>query len=158
MSVATFGGGFLDGLVENFHDQFGFSSYGRPAVERNGTNFLFDLRGVQAQRQGLPGGGLLDPTFGARYAVNERAEPWNVVLEGAVKVPAGGKRDFLSNGNFDVGAQATLQHVSGRHGFSASLAAVHTRASIAGEAAKRQLVPTVVAGYDFAWCPPLPRT
>lgn len=153
LSVAGFGGGFLDGLIENFHDQFGFESYGRPAVQRNGTNFLLDLRGVSVQRQGMPGGGVLDPTFGARYSVYGRAEPWNVVLEGAVKVPFAGKRDFLSNGNLDVGAQSTLQYVSGRHGASASVAAVHTRVSVAGEALGRRLVPTLVAGYEFAVYP-----
>ena len=153
LSVAAFGGGFLDGLIENFHDEFGFESYGRPAVQRNGTNFVFDLRGVSAQRQEMPRGGVLDPTFGMRYAVNERAEPWNVVLEGAVKVPVAGKRDFLSNGNLDAGAQATLQYVNDRHGVSVSLAAVHTRVSIAGEALARRLVPAVTAGYEFAVYP-----
>ena len=153
VSLATFGGGFLDGLVENFHDQFGFESYGRPAVQRNGTNFLFNLKGMTTQRQGMPSGGVLDPTLGARYAVNERAAPWNLVLEGAVKVPVAGRRDFLSNGHFDVGAQATLQYVGSRHGFSASVAAVHTRTSIAGEGLERRVVPTLVASYEFALYP-----
>ncbi len=153
VSIATFGGGFIDGLIENFHDEFGFESYGRPAVQRNATNFFFNLKGVQAQRQGIPGGGMLDPTFGARYAWNQRAAPWNLVLEGAVKVPVAGRRDFLSNGNFDVGAQATLQYVGGRHGLSASLAAVNTRVSLAGEGLHRRLVPTLVAGYEFALYP-----
>ena len=153
VSLAAFGGGFLDGLIESFHDKFGFGSYGRPAVQRNEATFLFDLKGVSAQRQGLPSGGVLDPTVGVRYGVNERTSPWNLVLEGAVKVPVAGKRDFLSNGNFDVGAQATLQYASGRHGLSASVAAVHTRTSIAGQGQERLTVPTFVAGYEFALYP-----
>ncbi len=150
--IVGFGGGFLDGVIENFHQAFGFDDYGRPAVRRNDAGFLFDLDGVQAQRQGVPRrGGLLDPIVGVRYAWNERPAPWNLVLEAAMKVPVGGRREFLSNGHVDVGIQTTLQHVSGRHGAYAGASAVYTRASLAGVTLGKELVPALVLGYEYAW-------
>jgi len=32
-SAVNYSGGFMDGMIENFHKTFGFDSYGRPAVE-----------------------------------------------------------------------------------------------------------------------------
>lgn len=154
VGLVAFGGGFLDGLIEGFHERFGYDSYGRPAVRRNGVNFLFDLAGLQAQGQGLTRrGGVLDPTLAVRYAASPRPSRWNLVLEGAVKVPIGGRRDFLSNGHFDTGVQATLQRVSGRHAAYLGASVVHTRVSLAGRALGREVVPSSVLGYEYAWTP-----
>jgi len=152
VGLVWYGGGFLDGLIENWHEAFGFDRYGRPAVQRNDVLVLYDLKGVQYTSQGIsPRAGVLDPNLGLRYAFAERAAPWNLVVEGAIKLPLGGRRDFLSNGHVDVGAQATLQHVSGRHGAYASASVVYTENSVFGQAGNRKLVPGGILGYEFAW-------
>ena len=43
----SFSGGFMDSTIEKFHDTFGFSSFGRPAVARNDMNLVYDLKGAQ---------------------------------------------------------------------------------------------------------------
>jgi len=152
VGLVWYGGGFLDGLIENWHEAFGFDRYGRPAVQRNDVLILYDLKGVQYTSQGIsPRAGVLDPNLGLRYAFAERASPWNVVVEGAIKPPLAGRRDFLSNGHADVGAQATLQYVSGRHGTYASASLVYTESSVFGQASHRELIPAGILGYEFSW-------
>ncbi len=47
MSAISYQGGFLDSTIESFHDTFGFSSFGRPAVARNQATLIYDLKGAQ---------------------------------------------------------------------------------------------------------------
>ena len=66
-SAITYQGGFLDSTIESFHDAFGFSSFGRPAVERNQAALVYDLKGAHVVFLEKPtDGGFLDPTIGAR--------------------------------------------------------------------------------------------
>ena len=46
ISAISYQGGFLDSTIEGFHDTFGFSSFGRPAVARNQVTLIYDLKGV----------------------------------------------------------------------------------------------------------------
>src|SRR5262245_37291338 len=60
--------GFLDSTIEQFHDTFGFSSFGRPAIARNQASLVYDLKGSQVVFLEKPtDGGFLDPVIGARY-------------------------------------------------------------------------------------------
>ena len=145
----------MDGGIEWFHDSFGFPPAGRPAVKRNDINVIFDLKSVQLAQPDLPESGLLDPVFGARYQWAERPTAWNLVIEGAVKVPVAGERAFLSTGHWDFGTQITLQRFMQRHAAYASLAAVHTRASSIATAARNRIAATRVrrtACPDFRSC------
>jgi hypothetical protein len=64
-SAVSFSGGIGDSTIERFHDNFGFSSFGRPALARNRVNLVLDLRDAQRVDLGAPThGGLLDPTLG----------------------------------------------------------------------------------------------
>src|SRR6185503_19990154 len=47
VSAITYQGGFLDSAIESFHDTFGVSSFGRPAVVRNSAALVYDLKGAQ---------------------------------------------------------------------------------------------------------------
>src|SRR5688572_8970536 len=91
----NYSGGFLDGGIEWFHRAFDFGQAGRPALNRNQANVILDLKNRQLVQQGPPDGGLLDPTFGVRYTAAISPTPWNLVIEGAVKVPIAGERAFL---------------------------------------------------------------
>lgn len=149
--AVAYGGGFMDGLIEGFHKGLGLGDFGRPALGRDEFNVLFDLKETHFVQQGAPrAGGLLDPTVGVRYAWAPRADPWNLILEAAVKVPVGGKRAYLSNGHADTGVQATVQRVAGRHGAYASASAVYTETSLFGNGGRRQAVPTGILGYEYA--------
>jgi hypothetical protein len=151
LGVVTYTGGFMDGAIEGFHDTFGMSNLGRPAVKRNDINVILDLKGTQVFQPKLPDSGLLDPVFGVRYTVNRTPAPWNVVVEAALKVPISGERAFLSTGEYDFGMQVTLQRFMQRHAAYASLAAVYTRGGDMAPTFSKQIVPTAILGYEYAW-------
>ncbi len=150
-SAVNYSGGFMDGAIESFHKTFGFDSYGRPAVERNTVNVILDLKNAQMVFLNAHlDGGLLDPTFALRYSVAAAPSPWNLVLEGAVKVPIDGQREFLSTGHTDIGLQATLQRFAGRHAAYLSAAAVRTRGSVLTATDRMEIVPTYIFGYEYS--------
>lgn len=150
LSAVTYTGGFMDGGIEWFHDRFGMNDVGRPAVKRNDINVIMDLKGTQLYQPQLPDSGFLDPTFGVRYTVNRYPAPWNLVIEGAVKIPFSGERAFLSTGKYDFGMQVTLQRFMQRHAAYASLAAVYTVGSNVAPSYSTQVVPTAILGYEYS--------
>ena len=152
-SAVSYSGGFLDGAIEEFHKVTGLSSFGRPAVARNDINIILNLKSVKDPLflNDPPERGLLDPVFGARYSVAAEPSPWNLVLEGAVKIPVGGQRDFLSTGKTDVGLQATLQRFAGRHAAYLSAAAVRTEGAVLTSRERVQVVPTYILGYEYSF-------
>lgn len=148
-SGAHYGGGFLDSTIESFHSNFGFSTFGRHAVARNSTNVILDLKSTQINALELPtSGGLLDPTIGVRYSGLQFGPKWQVVLETAVKVPIDGRRTVLSTGDLDVGAQATLQHFGRHDAVYLNAAAVYYDGRHDVVRTDRQIVPTLIAGYE----------
>lgn len=149
VSGVFYTGGFLDGGIEWFHDSLDFPNAGRPRAGRNDIHVIFDLKEAQVTLASLPDGGLLDPIFGVRYTVEPDSAPWNFVVEGAVKVPFDGEREFLSTGHVDYGAQVTAQRFVGRHATYASLAAVYTRSSNLIPTTA-EYIPTAILGYEYA--------
>jgi len=149
LSGVVYSGGFLDATVESFHSTFGQGSFGRPAVNRNDVNVILDLKRTQAYQPELPDGGLLDPTFGVRYTAVAGPAPWNLVIEGAVKVPFDGARPFLSTGHVDFGVQVTLQRFLQRHAAYASLSGVYTESGDFVPSQRTQVVPTLILGYEY---------
>jgi len=148
-SAVTFRGGFMDDTIEKFHEEFGFSSFGRPALARNRVNAVFDLKGTSYVNLNSPDtGGLLDPVFGLRYSSPQRMRGWNFSLEGAVKIPVAGQRDFLSTGRADYGVQASAQHRGYRNAFYVDVAAVWYGGGQAPSPQDSQLIPTLVVGYE----------
>ena len=151
LSAASYHGGFMDGVIENFHSAFGFEQYGRPGLTRNQFNLFYDLKGIQYTQLDRPSDrGLLDPVLGLRYALMPRPNSFNVVLDAAIKVPLGGDV-FFSTGRFDVGAQLTAQWHMDRHAFYASGALVYYGGSPAPFNDSSQIVPTGIVGYEFRW-------
>jgi len=154
LSAVSYGGGFLDGTIESFHDSFGFSSFGRPAVARDQSTLIYDLKGAQAVFLESPSdGGMLDPVFGARYSGVQLSPAWRLTLEGAVKVPLQGERLLLSTGRTDYGLQAALQRLGARHAFYVSTAAVYYAGASEPAPQDSQIIPTLILGYEFKWTP-----
>jgi hypothetical protein len=148
-SGVSFRGGFMDDTIESFHESFGFSTFGRPALARNRVNTIFDLKGSSYTNLDAGStGGLLDPVFGLRYSSPQRVRGWNFSVEGAAKVPVAGQRDFLSTGRLDVGLQASAQRFGSRQAFYVNAAAVWYGGGQAPSPTQKQLVPTLVVGYE----------
>jgi len=149
LSGVNYSGGFLDGSIESFHDTFGFEDNGRPAVRRNDVNLIADLNSANLSFLDSPtNGGMLDPTVGVRYSLAEQVKGWNVVLEAAAKVALRGRKDFLSTGKSDFGAQATLQRFSEHHAWYVSASGVYFDGSSSLMPTGPQIVPTLVVGYE----------
>src|SRR6185295_5423226 len=116
LSGVHYGGGFLDSSIESFHDALGFDDFGRPAVVKNGTSYILDLKNSQVALLEAPtSGGYLDPTIGLRSSGLTFGKDWQVILEAAAKVPVSGRRDLLSTGRTDYGLQMTLQNFQQHH-------------------------------------------
>jgi hypothetical protein len=150
VSAITYQGGFLDSTIEQFHDTFGFSSFGRPAVERNQAALVYDLKGAHVVFLEKPtDGGFLDPTIGARYTGWQPLQNWQLSLEAAAKIPVDGERLLLSTGKTDFGVQASLQHPGTRHAFYVDLAAVYYAGANQPAPQDSQVIPTLVLGYEY---------
>jgi len=149
-SAVSYQGGFLDSTIEGFHDSFGFSTYGRPALKRNEVNLIYDLKSVQVTSFGAPtDGGFTDPTVGVRYTGLPMPQHWRLALEAAVKVPVGGRRQLLSTGRTDYGVQASLQRLGQRHAFFLDAAAVYYAGAEYPVRQDAQVVPTLILGYEY---------
>lgn len=148
-SGVSYQGGFLDSTIEGFHDTFGFSTFGRPAVTRNQVNLIYDLKSSQYTSLGRPtDGGLLDPTLGLRYTGLTLPGKWHLATEVAVKVPIAGRRELLSTGRTDYGVQMSLQRKGQHHAFYVDAAAVYYSGSSQVSEQESQIIPTLIVGYE----------
>jgi hypothetical protein len=149
LSGVHYGGGFLDSTIESFHDTLGFSDFGRPAVVKNGTSYILDLKNSQVALFEAPtSGGYLDPTIGMRYSGLTLGKDWQVILEAAAKVPVSGRRDLLSTGRTDYGLQMTLQNFGDHHAWYAAGSAVYYAGSPNFAPNDAKVIPTVLVGYE----------
>ena len=149
LSGVHYGGGFLDSTIESFHDTFGFSDFGRPAVVKNGTSYILDLKNSQVALFEAPtSGGYLDPTIGLRYSGLTLGKDWKVVIEAAAKVPVSGERDLLSTGRTDYGLQMTLQNFGDNHAWYLAGSAVYYAGSPNFAPNDSKVIPTLLVGYE----------
>jgi len=154
-SAVSYDRSYLDGTVERFHHAFDLSSYGRPAVARGGVNLIYNLKsGSYASLGRAPvNGGVLDPTIGLRYSNIPLGNAWRLSLEAAVKLAVSGEREFLSTGRSDYGMQAALQWHGNRQAFYANASAVYYSGGEFLLQDSRQLIPTLIVGYEYALTP-----
>jgi hypothetical protein len=149
VSAAMYGGGFLDGGIEQVHSAFDIDDYGRPALRRNQSNIVLDLKGSQySSLDAGPRSGLLDPTIGVRYSGFELPRPWTLVLEGAAKVPLAGRRPWLSTGRLDTGLQASLARQSKHHAVYVNASLVNYSGTSGEFPLEQRLLPTLVVALD----------
>jgi hypothetical protein len=153
--LVSFNGGFMDSTIEKFHDVFGFSTFGRPAVARNDMNLVYDLKGAQLVYLGdwPTDGGLVDPVLGVRYAGIQFSPQWRLTLEAAVKVPLQGRRELVSSGRTDYGLQGSLQWLGQRNAIFCSTSAVYFTGARAPVRQDSQVIPTLILGYEFKLTP-----
>ena len=148
-SAISYQGGFLDGGIEQFHDTFGFSTFGRPAAKRDDVNLILDLKSSQlAFFEAVTDGGFTDPTIGVRYVGLSLPQPWRLSLEAAVKVPVQGRELLLSTGRTDYGFQASLQRFGNHHAFYIDVAAVYYAGAVDPAPQESQVIPTLILGYE----------
>jgi hypothetical protein len=148
-TAVSYHGGFLDSSIEKFHQAFGFTTFGRHALDRNGTNLIYDLKTTQVALLDPPQSqGFLDPTLGLRYGGIQLPHGWAMSMEVAAKIAVDGERMLLSTGRNDYGFQASLRRLGGRNAFHLDLAAVYYSGQRAPSPQEAQVVPTLVLGWE----------
>lgn len=148
-SAVSYHGGFMDGMIEEFHDVFGFDSFGRPAVSQNDVNVIYDLNAMQLAFFEAPtDGGFTDPVVGLRWSGLPLSGKWQVTFEVAAKIAVDGKRDFLSTGRSDFGVQASFQRFGDHHAWYADVAAVKYEGAGGPVPQESRIVPTVILGWE----------
>ena len=149
LSGVSYQGGFLDSTIESFHKTLGFSTFGRPAANKNDVNLIYDLKSAQLASFGSPtDGGILDPTLGIRYNGIDMPNRWSLSLEGAIKIPIGGMRPLISTGHLDYGLQASVQRRGDHHALYANVAAVYYGGAAFPVPQESQILPTLIVGYE----------
>lgn len=152
VSAVSYNGGFLDSSIESFHDTFGFSDFGRPALTKNDVRLIYDLKSASVVELGAPtDGGLTDPTFGVRYTGINMPQKWAFSIESAIKVPVGGERTLLSTGKTDFGVQASLQRFWKRNALYLNVAGVYYAGAEYPVPQGSRVIPTVVFGWEYAF-------
>ncbi len=148
-TAVSYHGGFMDSTIEQFHDSFGFSDFGRPAIARNGTNLILDLKGAQVELLNAPKTqGFTDPVFGLRYTGFKLPGRWQISVEVAAKVPLEGERMLLSTGRTDYGMQTSVRRLGERNAFHMDLAAVYYAGETIPAPHDDQVVPTIILGWE----------
>jgi hypothetical protein len=154
-SAVSYEHAFLDGAIESFHDLFSLGSAGRPAIARNGSNLIYDLKSSSYTSVGQPpvSRGFLDPTVGLRYSGIPLGGAWSLSLDAAVKLALDGERELLSTGRSDYGLQAAVQWRGARQAFYANASAVYYSGGEFLVEHETQIVPTLILGYEYALTP-----
>ena len=104
----SFGGGFQDGLIENFHDTFGLGQDGRESFHQNDTTFALFLDGNKLFRSSFAYAGVGDVVVSAKlpiYGGGKFAPMLGVRL--SLKLPTGDPDRLLGSGNVDYGFNFT---------------------------------------------------
>src|SRR5690606_21337992 len=117
-----FGGGYFDSAIENFHDMFGFDSFGREYISRNDFQAVATIDGETFALLERPtSGGIGDPVLGLRYYIPLRNHS-AVTFELAHKFAFQDPDKFRTTGSDDSGAQISW-HVHGlKNSFYTSVA------------------------------------
>jgi hypothetical protein len=106
LPVIVFGSGFMDGFLNEYHNAFGFSDYGRS--ERPLNNFLYEVRrDGRTIVNGETGIGLGD----IRIALKKNllsTEDFVLSIKGDIEIPTGNAKKGYGNGSVDAGFSVLL--------------------------------------------------
>jgi hypothetical protein len=150
VTAVSYQGGFMDSGIEQFHDSLGFSTFGRPALARNHTSVIINLKNSQVVLLDAPKTrDFTDPIFGVRYGGIVLPGRWQMSVDAAVKVPLDGERMLFSTGRTDYGLQASVRRLGERNAIHIDLAAVWYAGESAPVVHEAQIVPTFIIGWEY---------
>lgn len=149
LSAYDFSGGFMDGSIEGFHEEFGLENGGRDSVARDRFQTVLSLDGTSlVSLEQAVDGGLGDPVLGARHVVPLGQSRFSLVVSGEAKIALGGERLFLSTGTNDYGVQVATQGKFRRQALYVIASFVSTDGQVLGIALERRIVPTLIAAWE----------
>ena len=139
--------GHFDSTIESFHQSFGFDDAGRSLVPRNQWRMIAKLERTVTVLDMPPDDDLGDPVIGVRYSLKDKPADWNLIVEGAVKIPRGDQEFLVSTGEMDFGMQVSLQRFFRPNALYATFSGVYFDSPDAA-LAHDQWIPTVVLGWE----------
>lgn len=142
------GGGFMDNVIDEFHDTFGFDSNGRDLVARDQLQSIVRVDDASATLlRGDDDLGLADPVLGARYRFTDLG-PWHIALGAAVTVPLDTVGDFYERERPDVGVQASIQRELGKQSLYLELAHTWAGGPEVLDGATNATIPRVTFAFE----------
>jgi hypothetical protein len=106
LPILRFGGGFLDPVIENFHNTFGFPDDSRPDFRKNISEaFLYINRQfLYFGPEDLDGAGLGDLVLSSKFRLLRGGKSWPAITARAViKLPTGDPQKLRGSGSMDYG-------------------------------------------------------
>jgi len=104
-----FSGGWLDGVIETFHDSAGIRQAGRSGAERDNLFIFLTRPGSGFSRQESSSLELGDLVLSAKYKLlDQERKPMTLSLEALVKLPTGAEEPLATSGEADFGAQLLI--------------------------------------------------
>jgi hypothetical protein len=99
--VLVIGGGFMDGFLEEYHDTFGFSDYGRS--ERPHNELLYEVReNGDLIVEGKSGVRLGDIRISVKKPLMS-SDKYHLSIKGDLEIPISNAEEGFSNGSLDAG-------------------------------------------------------
>jgi hypothetical protein len=100
----TYGGGFLDSFVEDWHRTFGMPDGGRPGAPRDRLLFRYTRDGVVRLLVNRSNGGIGDVRLSGGMQLFRKADTSSasVALRGSIKLPTGDSGQLHGSGSTDV--------------------------------------------------------
>jgi hypothetical protein len=149
-TAVSYQGGFMDSGIESFHETLGFSTFGRPAMRRNQTSVIINLKSAQVVLLDAPKTrDFTDPIFGVRYAGIDLPGRWHMSVDAAIKVPLQGERMLFSTGRTDYGLQASVRRLGERNALHMDFSAVWYAGEDSPVPHEAQIVPTFMIGWEY---------
>ena len=144
-----YGGGGLDSTIENFHESFGFDTFGRNYLPRNQVNGVVALGGnelvlLDAGSQS----GIGDPIVGLRY--HRRLDSRNAIsIEVAHKEVIQDDKFFRTTGSDDTGVQVSWHHFYDRSAMYLSASIVRIGSAAPFPDNTRHVLPKINAAWEY---------
>jgi hypothetical protein len=107
LPLISHSGGFLDGLINEWHELFGLPTLGRDRVENGLLRFRYDRDGQVLVDERASGTGIGDVLLFAGKTL-ERSGSSTLTLRGQVKLPTGDAERLRGSGGVDAAISAAL--------------------------------------------------
>lgn len=145
--LVNFRGGFMDQMIKEFHDSFGFDQGGRLDVPQDQYTVYFrDQEDRELFRTVAPSSGIGDVAIGLKGAFGAHSGRWHFAWEGMAQFPTGDEEDLYGNGETDFGVQLAAARFGHHHCLHLGVGAVYLGGSEAFHLDEELLL-----GGSIAW-------
>lgn len=108
LPVVSQTGGFMDGLIINWHDFFGLPQGGREQTARDQLLYRYRRQGLDWLNVSTPASGIGDVRLAGGYAPARRTHEVSMAWRAQLKLPSGDSAGLLGSGGPDLALWLTL--------------------------------------------------